>query len=316
MDLRGGELRGRALPHACRVAFRAVGERPHAGILASVRCVVVAHERGELHVGRKHRGADGVDDLRPQAGALTLRHGVGKRRQRLGEGGLVRLLRGDASGLFDYLLQQELRRHQPVVHSLAHVGDGVVHLLREVAQALGVVVIVLGGGEGEERRQLRGVEVDAADLRDRHLPLFELDVFDVVAQVVGHEGLVHRFLLGEACGVDALEPQQELLRRRKVAPDRGLGVVGGLVVVASVAEDRGELGTGAEGVLPLVLQQIGERFAPLVEISRAQFTGGGGGGEEDDGEDEEKCFLHLPSLQPGRGLCVTQSQGCRRQVEV
>ena len=143
-------------------------------------------------------------------------------------------------GLLDHLLQQELRRHQAVAHSFAHVGDGVVHLLREVAQALGVVVVVLRRGERKERRQLRGEEVDAADLRDRHLPLFESDVFDVVAQVVRHERLVHRFLLGEAGGVDALEPLQKLLRRRQVALDRGLGVVGGLVVVAPVAEDGGE----------------------------------------------------------------------------
>jgi len=123
---------------------------------------------------------------------------------------------------------------------------------------------------------------------------------------VGHEGLVHRFLFGEAGRVDALERMQELLRRCQVALDRGLGEVGGLVVVAPVAEDRGELRARAEGVLPLLLQQIGERLAPLVEIGGARFVGGGGGGEEDDGQQEKKRFLHLLSLQPGRGRCVTE----------
>src|ERR1051325_5256024 len=135
--------------------------------------------------------------------------------------------------------------------------------------------------------------------RDRHLPRLQADVLDVVAQVTREQLLADDVLLRERRGVDGLEPGQELFGRGEVALDRGLGDVGQLIVVAAVAEDGGELRTGPERVLPLLLEQIAQRLAALVQTGGAQFVGGGGGGDEDGGESDDDQLLHAQSVAAG-----------------
>ena len=139
------------------------------------------------------------------------------------------------------------------------------------------VVVVLDRGEGQQRRELRHLEVDAGDLVDRHQPALELRPLDPLLEVAHHQLLVELLLLGEAGGVDGLEALQELARLGEVGVDGGLGGVGELVVPALVAEDRGELRRVGEGVLPLLGEELVEGVAPRLEIGREGGAAQSGG---------------------------------------
>ena len=68
--------------------------------------------------------------------------------------------------------------------------------------------------------------------------------------------------------VDRLEAGEELALGLEVGEDRVLRAVGELVVVALVAEDRGVLGLRAQGVFPLLVEQVGELLAARLHILR------------------------------------------------
>ena len=300
VDLIGGEIRRRALADAHVVAMDAVGERPHPDLAAAVRRVVVLHERGELAVRGEHAVADRAEELAADAPALGLGDRRGEIRQRLRERRLLRRLRGDAGRLRRNFLEEELRRHEAVLHPLPHRRDRVVHLLREGAHALHVVVVVLRAVEGQQRRELRGEEVDAADLRDRHLPFLQLEVLDPLAEHAQHQDLVERLLLGEAGGVDGLEAADEAPALGNVLVQRGLGVVAGLVVVALVAEDRGELRLRAQRVLPMLVQEVLQRFAAFVEVLGGELGGGEIRHDENRRDDRGREFLHARQFTTSR----------------
>ena len=127
---------------------------------------------------------------------------------------------GDALRLLGHFLEQELRRHQPRGHALAHVRDRVVEDLRELAEADDVVVVVLHGRERQQRRKLRGAEMDAAHLIHRHLPVLELRAVDA-----SRRSRTIRSRLSFSCSekrgrVDGLEALQELLRLGEVRARR------------------------------------------------------------------------------------------------
>jgi len=98
--------------------------------------------------------------------------------------------------------------------------------------------------------------VDPVDLGDRHLPVLEPGVFQLLPERPDEERARQRLLLRKAGRVDRLEAVQELLRLRQVPLDLLLGEVRDLVVPPLVAEDRSELGAVRERVLPLLREKV------------------------------------------------------------
>ena len=130
-------------------------------------------------------------------------------------------------------------------------------------QARDPVVVVLHRGEAQLGGQIGIVPVDAAHLVNGHLPLFELRGLLVRRRICASAVLAGLLLVGETGGVDGRETQQEILFARQLVVHRRDGVVAGLVVVALVADDGGELGIVLEPVLPVVVEKIVEGFAAV-----------------------------------------------------
>src|SRR5207253_1316909 len=133
-------------------------------------------------------------------------------------------------------------------------------------QSRDVVVVVLDRLEGEERDELRRVDVDAVDLRDRDLPVLEARVFELLAERADEERPRERLLVRKAGRIDRLEPAEVLLRLREPGLDLRLREVGPLVVPPLVAQDRRELRVVGERVLPVVGEQVLHRLAPGLEV--------------------------------------------------
>ena len=113
---------------------------------------------------------------------------------------------------------------------------------RNLLQARDVVVVVLDRGEGQDGDQLRQVDVRTVHLVDRHLPVLERRVVELLAQVAHHQRLVQRFLLGKAGRVDGFELVQKRSGHLQIAINLGLREVAQPIVEALVAEDGRELG--------------------------------------------------------------------------
>ena len=88
---------------------------------------------------------------------------------------------------------------------------------RQLLQARDVIVVVLDRRERKQRNELRGVDVNAAHLVDRHLPVFERRVIELLLQPAHYQRLVQGFLLGEARRVDRLEAREEISGLRQVS---------------------------------------------------------------------------------------------------
>ncbi len=108
--------------------------------------------------------------------------------------------------------------------------------------------------------------MDAVELVDRHFPGFEARTVECHLQIPYHQLLVQNLLLREPGRVDRLEAGQEALRLDQAVVNRLLREVVQLVVVALIAKDRSIDRARPERVLPLLVQQIVERFAPRLEV--------------------------------------------------
>jgi hypothetical protein len=286
MDLVGGQVgRGRVLDPRV-VAVDAVGQRPHADLAAALRDVRVAQIAGERAVAR----LDLILDRGEHVGADPVLIGLGDRRgqllERRRERAVLRLALGERLGLTDALLEQDARRDEVLGRAELHQRDDLVERRRDLAQAREIVVVVLGGRERQERYELRELDVQSAELIDRHQVVLEPRVVDPLLEVAHHELLVEHFLVGEPGGVDRREPGQELLGHREVGGERLDRQIAPAIVVAAIAEDAGELGRRPQGVLPLLVEQRGELLAALVEARRR--GGRGRGGERRGGRDRRR----------------------------
>src|SRR6185369_1273862 len=81
----------------------------------------------------------------------------------------------------------------------------------------------------------------------------------------------------------------------------GLGEVAGAVVVAFVAEDRGELRLRAQRVLPMFVQEVLQRLAALVEVLGGELGGGEVRHDENRREDRGREFFHARQFTTWRG---------------
>ena len=135
VNLVGGEIGGGLVADGEAIARFSVGQSPDAGIEASVRSVIVAHELGEFRVGGRdfifYRGFD----LLAQLLAVGFGDGIGKLAQRLSERTLVERVVGNLLRLAGNFFEQILRRHAVVAQSVAHVSHGLVEHARNLVQA-------------------------------------------------------------------------------------------------------------------------------------------------------------------------------------
>jgi len=151
------------------------------------------------------------------------------------------------------------------LEAVAHVGDGAVEEGHGQGQALEPVVVVLGVAErlqGLARAHLREEARQAADLADGLHPVGEAFAGQVLLEVeledaVGDAVLGLQLVLAEALQLLELLLQLALVLR---APGGG-GRVDEAVVVAGVAQRRGEHGLALQGQLPLGVQPLVESFA-------------------------------------------------------
>ena len=268
VDLRGRVAGGGHLLDVVAVDRIAVRQRPHAGLAAPVRRIVLRHELAQLAVGRTHVVVDRGEDLVVQALLVSRRHRLGEVLQRLGEhavhaGGL-----GDAVDLRDDFFQQILRRHQPVAHALLRHRGHLVEAPGHRLQARQVILVFLRVVERDRADEAGQLQVDAAHLVQRHLVQLQPVAAQLVLQLAHHQLLVELVGVGETAGVDRLEALQVIggdlvlgrhVRQRHVAP---------AVVVAQVAQHGGELRRVLQLVLPLLGQQRVERLHPRRRIGR------------------------------------------------
>ena len=194
--------------------------------------------------------------------ALTV---FGKLLQRLRKRAVLRLLIGQRLHLHQHLLQQVLRRHPSVVDAALHVRRDLREGLRHLLQPRDVVVVVLHGIELQVDRHLRQIGVEAVELVDRHLPLFELRRLLVVDQRAHHQLGRELLLIRQAGRVDHAEPLDVSAPARQRGIDRLHGVVGQLIVVALVAEIGGVLRRVLQLVLPDLVKQRVQRLAAVCD---------------------------------------------------
>jgi hypothetical protein len=101
----------------------------------------------------------------------------------------------------------------------------------------------------------------AVHLVHGHLPLFEARVFDRFAQLAEHQSLVENFLFVESSRVDCLEDADLCAGVFGLARLTLGGVVAPLVVVTGIADLGGQLWSGAQIVLPFLIEGVAQLCA-------------------------------------------------------
>jgi hypothetical protein len=224
-------------------------------------------------IGRQHFGRQQLAHLGRDALSVGGGHRFGEVLDRTPEQALFRIGHGQGLQLGQHLVHDGAGLGHAGLQAVAHVGDAAVEDGHGQGQALEPVVVVLGrleGLDGLARAHLRQEAGQAADLADGLHPVREAFAGQVLFQVE-LEDAVGDAVLGVQLGL--VEAGQGLELLLHLAP--GLGAVGGgrrvdeAVVVARVAQRRGEDGLALQGQLPLSLQPLMEAFA----------LGGGKGGQ-------------------------------------
>ena len=246
VNLAGGEIGGGLVTDGEAIARLSVGQGPDAGIEPSVRRVIVAHEFGELRVG----GCDFVlyraFDCFAQLFPVFLRNGVGKLAQRVGEWALVERVVGNVLRLSWTLSRADTsaacggRAGRRACVAMAWSSDA-----RDLAQTGQVVFVIFHVAEGGIESERSVSEVNAAKLRRRHLPVFELRGVERFAQAAQHQRVVELFLLGESGDVDGLEARQRVASVFEILGNRLVRKIAQPIVVAIVANLGGKLRAGA-----------------------------------------------------------------------
>src|ERR1700688_3432340 len=107
--------------------------------------------------------------------------------------------------------------------------------------------------------------MNSAELRGRHLPVFELRGLKCLAEAAHDQGMVQFFLLRKSGNVDRFEARQRLARVFEVVGNRLVRIIADLIVVAVVAHLSGKFRLRAKRVFPLVGEQAIERGSPCFE---------------------------------------------------
>ncbi len=145
-------------------------------------------------------------------------------------------------------------RHELVFHASAQDFGGLAQSPRNLVKTRDVVFVVLDRIEGDRKRHIREIGMDAILLIDWHLVLFEVEVGDALLQHANQQVVRELVLIGEAGRRDGFESREEALIGFVPLHDGVERVLGELVVVAIVAEGRGALGKVAQIGLVILLE--------------------------------------------------------------
>ena len=251
MDLVRRHVRGGPGVDVVRVALRAVRQRSDGERRTAVGRVFAANEAREILVRRDDVDVDRVGDLPCQACLVRARDGCrifsGGNEERVGV--------DDARNLDGDFLEQESDWHEPVVHASAENFGCLIEGSRYLVKARDVVLVLLDCLERNGQRQIRKAQVDAVELVDRHLILFEIEVGEALPQHPNQKVVGELVLLGEARGRYGFKAGEKILIGLVALTDGRERVLGELVVVAVVAEGGGALRKVAEIRLVLLFEE-------------------------------------------------------------
>src|SRR6266404_2559709 len=112
--------------------------------------------------------------------------------------------------------------------------------------------------------------MNAAKLRGRHLPIFELRAVERFMQAPQHQGAVELFLLWKSNDINGLKARQCLTSVFEVVGNCLVRKIAQAIVVAIVSNLGGKFRLGAQRVLPL----IGEQAIEFVSSGFEWLLGG------------------------------------------
>ena len=281
VDLFGRHLRRRRDARAVRVPGGAVGERRHAERRARVRHVLLDDELLE----RAQRHVDVLDDCFAcgglQAGGVCGRDA--RRQVREGElvdGALGRIIRDLVADALAEVLERHARRRDAALEPLAQERDVLVDELRIGVDAREEVLEVERVAPRDRGRQIRQRRVHAAHLVDGEELVGKALPFHVEAGVAQVQIVVELLCARQPRAINRAEPLDDVATVRLAPLDGRERVVGQLVVVARVADERGPGRKLAHLPFPVLVEEGGKALV-LVGSGRR-----GGAQSKEDGKDE------------------------------
>ena len=153
-----------------------------------------AHVVREGPVCRDDVVVDGVSDLLGQAHLVF----AGDARREFSYGDEKRVGLDDPPNLYGDFLEEESNGHELVGHAGVKNVRGLGENARDLVKTGDVVFVLLDRAERSGQRQIREAQVDAIELVDRHLILFEVEVGDTLPQHTNQKVVGELVLLGEA----------------------------------------------------------------------------------------------------------------------
>ena len=197
----------------------------------------------------------------------------GNLRSGCGKGTLVERVVGNLLRLAGNFFEQILRRHAVVAQSVAHVPHRLVEHARNLVQTGQVVFVIFHVAERGIEGQRSVSQVNAAKLRRRHLPVFELCARRGASRKL--RSISAR--LSFSCSGN---PVTSMASKRAsawracsmIVGNRLVGKIAQPVVVAVVSNLGGKLRLGAQRVLPLLGEQTIE-FRPAWRLDGIVLVG-------------------------------------------
>ena len=158
--------------------------------------------------------------------------------------------------------EDELRRHEAVLHALAQDVGGLGEDARNLMQPGNVILVVLHRIERDGERQIGEPGVDTALLVHRHLIILQVVVDVLALQLPLEQAVAQQILVVHAVGGDGFQPLQEIVGFRMLACDFLQRNLAEQRVVAVVAEGGRALRRILEpGLIELIEQFILLRHA-------------------------------------------------------
>ena len=163
-----------------------------------------------------------------------------------------------------------------VAQTFAHVFHRLLENARDLAQAGQVVLVVFHVTERRIRSQRSAGQVNAVELRRRHLPVFELRALNRFPQAPHHKRAVEFLRLRKPSDIDGFEALERLTGVLEVLGDRLVRKIAQPIVISIIPYLGGKFRLRAERVFPLLGEQMIQFRAPAFQalpggLAKARF---------------------------------------------